>query len=1138
MKLTLCTWNATGIISSSSYLCNLLKDKSVDICGVSEHFLYPSNVHFLSTLNSDYNYHVACDKDLSLPGPRRVGKGGIFLMWHKKLDNYIVPLNIDDDRIIGIQLQTSPGQFIFIFQLYLPCVNSPIRNYRQYIDSLYDLWNMYSESGTVLFLGDYNAQIDTSSNRTRDVLLCKFLTDTNLIPVNTLPSCKGAKFSYVSYDNEFHTLIDFICVPVEFLDCVRTCEIIDDNCLNVSRHRPVLANLLILSNNIHGETIENDTGINWRKCTQRNVDNYINLLKADSDIKNLVTSTDCNMNSINTAYDLLSDRLVKYAAECFPKKKYVKFLKPYWNSELTAASKYMKHVRWLWCCAGRPRDTNDPSYIQYKSAKCDFRRLHRKCVINFLQSLNEDIDRCAEIDSNRFWKLVNSRRRQGTPKRGAGINFNGNLIRDRDQVTDNWCNYFQNLYTPTYDAKYDQRWNDHVVREVTSSIQSMTQDQSVIVLPEVVNNVIDKTPHGKASGYDNLQYEHLIYAKEFLSTVLANIYTRMLRTGHVPAKLNRGVIITLHKGGNKRKDCPDNYRAITLTSVILKVYESVLLHRSKDTLLSSINHQQGGFQDGLSCLMTSFILRENIHFAHENNSKLYASFMDGRKAFDVVWHQGLLFKLINDTNIDTTTLLAIKGLYSNMTSCVNYMGQISNWFPVQQGTRQGGITSPLLYLIFINGLICELEQSGFGVCMYNIAMACPTVADDMVLLSYSINGINSMLAICNRYANRWRYKYNADKCTVIVFNETLCNMNLNTIFSLGDERIAKKYSYVHLGITSSSDLSSRKNIDEACTKLRGSLLGINGGLSLKALNPLSSRTMYSSVVIPKALYGCELWSMISATDIEHLERSHRFCAKYIQSLPSHVSTDIVLCSLDMPCIECIIDQRKLLFLGQLCRLSNLYLAKQVFNNRLVRFINYDNQYNGFVPDIYRILQKYNLCYVLLSYIDSGLFPSKSIWKAMIRQHVIQPDKTARYGLLANRMNSLVVGNMFHSSLPNKLWILSRIQSKTLTLCKKLFNVISLFYSSKYIRCCERCSFLTDDIIIHRLCYCPTNNSMRNVINENIIYTKGLAFYLDTMFECPRRRCETLFSLATDIKQNRFAYFKVTKLICEMCIIPF
>jgi len=68
MNLNIMTWNATGLISSASYLCHALKDNAVDICGISEHFLFPNNVHFLDILISDYCYHVSCDKDLTESG--------------------------------------------------------------------------------------------------------------------------------------------------------------------------------------------------------------------------------------------------------------------------------------------------------------------------------------------------------------------------------------------------------------------------------------------------------------------------------------------------------------------------------------------------------------------------------------------------------------------------------------------------------------------------------------------------------------------------------------------------------------------------------------------------------------------------------------------------------------------------------------------------------------------------------------------------------------------------------------------------------------------------------------------------------------------------------------------------------------
>ena len=92
------------------------------------------------------------------------------------------------------------------------------------------------------------------------------------------------------------------------------------------------------------------------------------------------------------------------------------------------------------------------------------------------------------------------------------------------------------------------------------------------------------------------------------------------------------------------------------------MFEDIVLRRSQGDILNRINKQQGGFQDGLSCMMTSVLIHEAVHFASENSSKLYVAFMDGKKAFDVVWHGGLLYKLVNQCNLDPTTSIACRAM--------------------------------------------------------------------------------------------------------------------------------------------------------------------------------------------------------------------------------------------------------------------------------------------------------------------------------------------------------------------------------------------------------------------------------------------------------------------------------------------
>ena len=136
----------TGIMSSCTYLCNTLNRFSIDICGIAEHWLYEKDVQFLDHLiDSNYRSRAVSDYCLSITSSRKVWKGGVALMWHRRLDRRVSALNIEDDRIVGIQLETNRNEYIFIFQVYLPCSNYPIIGHTDYLDKLCTLINIYSE---------------------------------------------------------------------------------------------------------------------------------------------------------------------------------------------------------------------------------------------------------------------------------------------------------------------------------------------------------------------------------------------------------------------------------------------------------------------------------------------------------------------------------------------------------------------------------------------------------------------------------------------------------------------------------------------------------------------------------------------------------------------------------------------------------------------------------------------------------------------------------------------------------------------------------------------------------------------------------------------------------------------------------
>ena len=91
-------------------------------------------------------------------------------------------------------------------------------------------------------------------------------------------------------------------------------------------------------------------------------------------------------------------------------------------------------------------------------------------------------------------------------------------------------------------------------------------------------------------------------------------------------------------------------------------------------------------------------------------------------------------------------------LYSGMKSAVYWNNKISEWFPVEQGVRQGGILSPLLYLVYIDGLIKRLRNSRAGCSTMGRFVGTLVLADDIVLIANSPQELNQMLEVVHSYA--------------------------------------------------------------------------------------------------------------------------------------------------------------------------------------------------------------------------------------------------------------------------------------------------------------------------------------------------------------------------------------------------
>ena len=209
-----------------------------------------------------------------------------------------------------------------------------------------------------------------------------------------------------------------------------------------------------------------------------------------------------------------------------------------------------------------------------------------------------------------------------------------------------------------------------------SDLQELNKDFTI----SDIEKIIKKLKNGKSPGGDHIIGEYLKNSPETLIETITNLFNLVLKSGVVPSNWCTGVIIPLFKNKGSVNSV-DNYRGITLLSVIGKLFTSAINERLAKFLdnISARGEEQIGFRPGYSTLYHIFVLHTLIGFYLNNKKRLYCCFIDYSKAFDLIDRVTLWRKLI-DTGITGNVLRVIYNLYIKAKSCVKKGKNISEFF--------------------------------------------------------------------------------------------------------------------------------------------------------------------------------------------------------------------------------------------------------------------------------------------------------------------------------------------------------------------------------------------------------------------------------------------------------------------------
>jgi exonuclease III len=591
--------------------------------------------------------------------------------------------------------------------------------------------------------------------------------------------------------------------------------------------------------------------------------------------------------SVDDILDLIYDSFDGIMKTVFPVKKHTqnkkKVMRKKWYDK--DCNRMKNEVKYL--CRQMNKNPYDKSiHHKYQIMVKNYNKLLRFKKRKFTNDVLERLENMRSNNPKEYWKLFNDLKKEEENKEvGSVISIN------------EWKEYLSKLFGP---KEIDIAKNIEMINKIKSlEGESTFNELNFIIKRQELDKALLEAKLNKAVGIDAVSVEMLKYSSESMKETILKLFNKILSMGEYPEKWNIGYISTIHKAGPKEN--PDNYRCLTIISCLGKIFGSILNNRLQEFLekYNIIKNTQIGFKKKSRTQDHMFVLKTVIDKYKMLKKDLFVCFVDFSKAYDNVWRNALLYKILLQ-NVGGNFYKCIKNMYAKTLCVVKEGNYYSDPVETLLGVRQGDPLSPALFNLFTNDIPDLFDDSCKPVMLNESSIQCLQYADDIVIFSESKEGLQQCLTKLEQYCKVWEMSVNTKKTQIMVYSNKRSRPNYQFMFNDATLNIVDEYKY--LGCIFSNNRNFKKCTELLADKAKRATFYIKKILKQNNLSPSHQLNIFDKMVVPIMTYGAEIWcgdfikklTKTDKNDCIPAEKIHRHYIKYVLGVHRKASNDAVM----------------------------------------------------------------------------------------------------------------------------------------------------------------------------------------------------------------------------------------------------